>query len=112
MKILLSTTDSIPGHIISDYVGLAWGSSVKSKHIIREFVSITKSFVGGSLPHYSKMLNDSRHAALQDLILQVEKIGGSGVIGLTFSTATISSGLVEICAYGTVVKVKSLKIKK
>ena len=109
MKILLSTTDSIPGHIIAEHVGLVWGSNVKTKHIVKEFVSIAKSFVGGNLPHYSSVLNESRLAALHDMDVQTQKLGGNAVIGLHFEITAISSGLVEVCAYGTAVKVKPLK---
>ncbi|VVB69888.1 Putative heavy-metal-binding protein [uncultured archaeon] len=112
MKIIVSTTDSIPGWLILEHVGIAWGSSVKTKHIIREFVSLTKSFIGGNIRDYSSVLNESRSAALQDLIVQAEKIGGNAIIGLNFTTSSLSSGLVEVCAYGTVVKAKRLKTSR
>ena len=48
----------------------------------------------------------SRDEAERQMIKEAEKLGANAVIGIRFSTSSISQGMAEIVAYGTAVRIR------
>lgn len=103
---LLSNIESIPGKTIETFYGVVQGSSVRSKHVGRDFMAGLKNVFGGELKGYTELLNESRDEALERMIQLAESKGANAVINVRFSTSAIAAGAAEIFAYGTAVKVR------
>lgn len=101
----ISNVESIPGKTIVEFYGIAQGSSVRAKHIGKDFFAGIKNVFGGELKAYTELLNESRVEALQRMVEQAEAMGANAVVNVRFSTSTIAAGASEIFAYGTAVKV-------
>jgi uncharacterized protein YbjQ (UPF0145 family) len=102
-KIMLSNIEYLPGYTITRHLGLVQGSTVRAKHIGRDFMAGLKNMVGGELAGYTELLNESRQEATDRMIAQAVGVGANAVINVRFSTANIASGAAEILAYGTAV---------
>ena len=102
---LLSNIEILPGYVISKHLGLVQGSTVRAKHVGRDFMAGLKNIVGGELKAYTELLNEARQEATERMIEQAEAAGANGVINVRFSTANITAGASEILAYGTAVVV-------
>ena len=100
---LLSNIEILPGYVISKHLGLVQGSTVRAKHVGRDFMAGLKNIVGGELKAYTELLNEARQEATERMIEQAEAAGANGVINVRFSTANITAGASEILAYGTAV---------
>lgn len=106
MEIILTTTETIPGHDITEIIGIARGSTVRARHIGRDITAIFKAIVGGEVSEYTKLQADSREQALQRMVADAKKHGADAVIGVRITTSMVMNGAAEISAYGTAVKLR------
>jgi uncharacterized protein YbjQ (UPF0145 family) len=102
----LSNTEEIPGKTIVQTFGLVSGSTVRAKHVGKDFFAGLKSIVGGEIKGYTELLNESRNEALQRMIMDAAQRGANAVVNIRFSTSTVASGAAELLAYGTAVSVQ------
>ena len=99
----LTNLETIPGKTIIRHLGLVQGSTVRSKHVGKDFLSGLKNFVGGELTAYTELLNESRSEAIDRMVAQATATGANAVINVRFSTSNIASGAAEVMVYGTAV---------
>ncbi len=103
---LFSSTHEVPGKKVVKTLGLAWGSSVRSRSIGFDFVALAKSLIGGEIHAYKKLLARARQAALKELEDNAAANAANAVVGLRFTVTVLAPGVVEVSAYGTAVLVK------
>lgn len=102
----LSNVETIPGKTIVQFYGVVSGSTVRAKHIGRDFMAGLKNLVGGELSGYTELLRESRDEAIERMIQQAESQGANAVVNVRFSTSSIAQGAAELFAYGTAVRVE------
>ena len=103
---VISNTESIPGKQIVQFFGVVSGSTVRAKHIGRDFMASLKNIVGGELKGYTELLHEAREDAIQRMTQQAESLGANAVVNVRFSTSSIAQGAAELFAYGTAVRVE------
>ncbi len=101
--ILLTNLETAPGRRITRHLGLVQGSSVRAKHVGRDFMAGLKNIVGGELKGYTELLQESRQEAIDRMQAQARAIGANAVLNVRFSTSSIAQGAAELLAYGTAV---------
>ena len=104
MSILLSTTDSIPGHTVTTNLGIARGSTVRARNLGRDIFAGLKNLVGGEIDEYTKLLAQAREQAMERMLRDAEKLGADAILNVRFTTSMVMQGCSEILAYGTAVK--------
>lgn len=104
--VILTNIDSIPGKAIVQHMGLVQGSTIRAKHIGRDFMAGLKNLVGGELRGYTELLQESRDEALARMTDQARRLGANAVINVRFTTSSVAQGASEILAYGTAVRVE------
>jgi len=102
---ILSNTEEIPGQTIREFYGVVTGSTVRAKHIGRDFMASLKNLVGGELKGYTELLQEARQEALERMSEQARSIGANAVVNVRFSTSSVAQGAAELFAYGTAVRV-------
>ncbi len=102
----LSNTEFIGNQTISETLGIARGSTVRSRNIGRDIFAGLKNIVGGEIEEYTKLQADSREQALSRMIEDAKNLGADGVVNVRFSTSVVAKGASEMLAYGTAVKLK------
>jgi uncharacterized protein YbjQ (UPF0145 family) len=102
---ILSNTEEVPGRTIREFYGLVSGSTVRAKHLGRDFMAGLKNLVGGELKGYTELLQEARQQALDRMTEQAHAIGANAVVNVRFSTSSIAQGAAELFAYGTAVRV-------
>ena len=105
---LLSNLESVPGHRISQQLDVVYGSTVRSKHVGRDFLAGLKNIVGGELTAYTELLEESRQEAMNRMIAKAQGLGANAIVGIRFSTSNIAQGATELFVYGTAVRVTPL----
>ena len=103
---LCSNTEDIPGQQIIEFYGVVTGSTVRAKHIGRDFAAGLKNILGGELKGYTELLQEARQEALHRMMEQARSVGANAVINVRFATSSIAQGAAELFAYGTAVKVE------
>jgi uncharacterized protein YbjQ (UPF0145 family) len=105
-RILIVTTNEIPGREIVEVLGLVWGSCIKAKHLGKDLIMGIKKLTGGELGFYTEMLEEARKEAIQRMVKHAEELGADAVVNFRFSTSMVTTGAAEIVAYGTAVKLR------
>lgn len=103
---ITTTTSSIPGHEITEILGIARGSTVRARNIGRDIFAGIKNIVGGEIEEYTKLQAQSREQAMQRMLQDAQRLGADAVINVRFGTSMVMQGAAEMLAYGTAVKLK------
>ena len=102
----LSTTNDIAGHSVAETIGIARGSTVRTRNVGNDILAAFKNLVGGEVAEYTRLQADAREQALQRMIEDANNLGADAVTCIRFQTSVMMAGASELLAYGTAVKLK------
>ena len=102
----LSTTNDVAGHSVAKTIGIARGSTVRTRNVGNDLLAAFKNLVGGEVAEYTRLQADAREQALQRMIEDAKNLGADAVICVRFQTSVMMAGASELLAYGTAVKLK------
>jgi len=102
----LSTTNDVAGHSVAETIGIARGSTVRTRNVGNDILAAFKNLVGGEVAEYTRLQADAREQALQRMIEDAKNLGADAVICVRFQTSVMMAGASELLAYGTAVKLK------
>ena len=102
----LTNMENVPGMKIVRHFGLVSGSTVRAKHVGRDFMAGLKNIVGGELRGYTELLQESRNQAIQRMVMQAKEMGANAIVNIRFSTSSVAQGAAELYVYGTAVIVE------
>ncbi len=103
---ILSTTHSVPNREITEILGIARGSTVRSRNIGRDIIAGLKNIVGGEIEEYTQLQAHAREQALERMAEDAKRLNADAIVGIHITTAMVTKGAAEILAYGTAVKLK------
>ena len=103
---LMTTSESVPGHEVAETLGLVTANSVRARNIGRDILAGLKNITGGEIGAYRQLLVESREQALEQLEEQARALGADAIVAVRLSTAEVMQGAAEILAYGTAVKLR------
>ncbi len=103
-KIIVSTTEEIPGKKIAAVLGVVKGNTVRTRNLGVDIGAWLKNLAGGEVRSYTSMMTQSREEAYNRMINQAIELKADAVVGVRFMTAMIMQGASEMLAYGTAVK--------
>ena len=101
---IYTTTETVPGSEIEAVLGVVNGNVVQSKHVGRDIMAGLKGIVGGELKGYTEMLTEARNIAIERLVEEAQGLGADAVVGIRFTTSSVTDGASEILVFGTAVK--------
>lgn len=101
---IVVSTDSVEGHQVDEVLGLVRGNSVRARNIGMDIVAGLRNLVGGTVTQYQDLLRDTREAATNQMIAEAARVGANAIICVRYTTSSVGSGMSEILAYGTAVK--------
>ncbi len=102
----LSNIETVPGKTITRFFGLVSGSTVRAKHIGKDFLAGFKNIVGGELRAYTELLTEARTEAVSRMVEEAQSLGANAVVNVRFSTSSVAQGAAELFAYGPAVNVE------
>ena len=102
---IISTTENIAGHIITEHLGTVIGNTIRARHIGKDIMASLRTVVGGEVKEYTGMMAESREQALMRMKERAEEMGADAVVGIRFQTSMILQGTAELLVYGTAVKI-------
>lgn len=104
---IITTTDTIPGRKIKQIVGIARGSTVRSRMVVFDIVSGIRGLIGGELNEYTQLQADAREQAIERMTEDAQSMGADAIVGIKFESATVMQGASELYVYGTAVTLQS-----
>lgn len=100
---LIVTIDNIPGKSF-EVLGVARGSTVRSKNLGQDIMAGFRTLVGGEVSDYADMLMEARQIATGRMAKNAEEMGADAVVGMRYASSSVMQGAAEVIAYGTAVK--------
>ncbi|MBF25853.1 MAG: hypothetical protein CMP49_04990 [Flavobacteriales bacterium] len=103
---ILTTTEQIPDREISEILGIARGSTVRTRNVGRDVFASLKHLIGGEISEYTKLQAESREQAIERMKQDAVMLGADAIVNIRLTTSVVMQGAAEILAYGTAVKLK------
>lgn len=103
---IVVTTESIHGREIVETLGLVRGTTVRTRHVLKDVGAALKTLVGGEVTEYTKLIAETREQALDRMTAEARARGADAVVAFRFATSEVARAAAEVVAYGTAVRLK------
>lgn len=103
---IITTTDSIEGRRITQYLGMVAGEAILGVNVFRDMFSSIRDIVGGRAGGYQNALRDAREAAFADLTAAAQAVGADAVVGVDVDYEVLGkeNGMLMVSVNGTAVR--------
>jgi uncharacterized protein YbjQ (UPF0145 family) len=105
MIIITTTTPTIEGHPIEEYLGIVTGEAILGAHIGRDILASFTDILGGRSKEYEEDVRKARDIAIGEMSSEAVSKGGNAVVGVDLDYEVIRQGMLMVSASGTAVKV-------
>lgn len=104
---ILSTTPTLEGHPILEYMGVVTGETIIGANFVKDFFASIRDVVGGRSSSYENVLRQAKDSALQEMTDRAASVGANAVVGIDLDYETIgqSNSMIMVTASGTAVKI-------
>jgi len=105
--IIVTTTPTIEGRPIQDYLGIVTGEVIIGANIFRDFFANIRDVVGGRSSSYERILSEAREQAIAELQARCGELGGNAVVGVDLDYEVIgdTGSMLMVSASGTAVRI-------
>ena len=105
-KMIVSTTPTLEGRPIADYLGPVTGESIMGANIFRDLFAGIRDIVGGRAGAYEDVLRGGRDQAISEMVEEARALGADAVVGVGFSYAAVGAtdSMLLVAINGTAVK--------
>ena len=106
----VTTTFTIEGYRIRQYLGIVRGIIVRAPTISQGILGGLKSIIGGNIGAYTEMCEQARQQAYDLLIDHARAIGANAIVGLRYDASEIGgkASASEVLCYGTAVRIEKI----
>ena len=103
---ITTTTHSVEGKQITDYLGLVTGETILGANIFRDFMAGITDMIGGRSAAYEDKLAEARETAVREMEQIAQGKGADAVVGVDIDYEVLGSGngMLMVTATGTAVK--------
>lgn len=104
---LLTTTPTIEGKPIQQYIGIVTAETIIGANIFKDIFAGIRDIVGGRSGTYERVIEEARQNALTELQQKAQTMGANAVVGidLDFETVGGKGSMLMVVATGTAVKI-------
>lgn len=104
-SMLVTTTPSVEGYAVRDYLGVVTGETILGANIFRDFMAGITDIVGGRSAAYERSLREARETAIEEMMEEARARGANAVIGVDIDYETVgpNGGMLMVSASGTAV---------
>ncbi|WP_339170213.1 YbjQ family protein [Anoxybacillus sp. FSL W8-1294] len=103
---IVTTTNSIEGKQIEQYLGLVSGEVILGANVVRDFLASITDIIGGRSGTYESKLAEGRDMAVEEMVKKARNMGANAVVGVDLDFETLRDGMMMCIATGTAVKVE------
>jgi uncharacterized protein YbjQ (UPF0145 family) len=105
---LITTTPSVEGRRIKQYLGVVTGEAVMGANVLRDLFAGIRDIVGGRSGGYEKELKKARNSAFEDLEEAAQSLGANAVVGVDIDYEVLGekNGMLMVSVSGTAVMIE------
>ena len=103
---IITTTPSVEGHPVQEYLGIVMGESIVGAHIFRDIFAGIRDIVGGRAKGYEDALRGARQEALHEMATHAANLGADAVLGVDLDYEVVGrrGSMLMVTSAGTAVK--------
>ena len=103
---IVTTTPSIEGGRVTEYLGLVTGEVILGANVVRDFFASVRDVVGGRSGSYEKVLRHARDAAVEGMVDEARARGADAVLAvdLDYEVVGKEGSMLMVSASGTAVR--------
>ena len=103
---ILTTTNTIEGKPVTNYLGIVTSEVLIGANFMKDFLGGLRDFFGGRSGTYESVLKEAKESALAELRQNAQSMGADAILGIDLDYETIGSGgsMLMVTASGTAVK--------
>jgi uncharacterized protein YbjQ (UPF0145 family) len=101
---IVTTGNQVDGRPTRSYLGIVRGIVVRSPNIAQGLLGGLKQIIGGNNEQYARVCEGAREEAYERMVRHAEAIGADAVIAMRYDATEFMTGVTEVLAYGTAVK--------
>jgi uncharacterized protein YbjQ (UPF0145 family) len=102
----ITTAISLPGTVVKENLGIAYGLVVRSMGFSKNFTASFKALRQGEVSEYTDLLEDARRHAIDRMVDNAKLLGANAILSMRFDSSEMGQQLTEVVAYGTAVVVE------
>ena len=103
---IITTTNTVEGKDIEEYLGLVTGEAIMGTNIFRDFMAKITDVLGKRSKSYEKKLQEAREIAIKEMQEEAQEKGANALVGIDLSYQVLDSDMLMVTAIGTAVKIK------
>ncbi|HZW28791.1 MAG TPA: YbjQ family protein [Trueperaceae bacterium] len=105
---IVTTTNSVEGRPVREYLGLVTGETILGANILRDFMAGIRDIIGGRSALYEQSLREAKDNAIAEMVQAARALGADAVLAVDLDYESISlgqgGGMLMVTASGTAVK--------
>ena len=103
---IVTTTPTIEGRQVRDYLGIVTGEVIVGANIFKDIFAGVRDIVGGRAGAYESTLRDARREAFAELEAEAARLGADAVIGVDIDYEVVGQGgsMLMVSVSGTAVR--------
>jgi len=100
-----STTPSLDGKPVQQYLGVVTGEAILGANIFKDFFANIRDVVGGRSAAYEEELSKARNIAFQEMNERAAALGANAVLSIDVDYETVGQqgGMMMVAVSGTAV---------
>jgi len=106
--VIVTTTTSVEGRPVREYLGLVTGETILGANILRDFMAGIRDIIGGRSALYEQSLREAKDNAIAEMVQAARALGADAVLAVDLDYESISlgqgGGMLMVTASGTAVK--------
>lgn len=103
---IYTTTNTLEGYQISEYLGVVAGEAIMGANVFKDFSASMRDIVGGRSASYEQQLTEAKRIAMQEVTEKAEALGANAIIGMDLDYETIRGSMLMVSVSGTAVVAK------
>jgi uncharacterized protein YbjQ (UPF0145 family) len=104
-NMIMTTTSSLEGYVIEDYLGLVTGEVILGANIFRDIAASFTDILGGRSGSYERTFIEAKENAMQEMIERAQEMGANAIIGIDIDMETVgqNGGMMMVSVSGTAI---------
>lgn len=104
---IVTTTPTVEGHTITEYIRVISGDTIVGINIGKDFMAGISNIFGGRVEGYEKEARQARENALAEMVDWANQLGAHAIVGVDIDYEAMGQGnMLMVVATGTAVKLR------
>jgi len=105
---ILTTTPSVEGKHITQYLGVVTGETIVGANIFKDIMAGIRDIVGGRSGAYEKAFRKAREIAFEEMEQEAAELGANAIVGVAIDTESVGSqgAMLMVSISGTAVMIQ------